>query len=293
MIKKKKIRFSSKKVSKAIDFINKGIIFDIFNPTKTVKNNSFYKKLRINLPKYKTTNLSTKESIPTILFKTGKVPKKDLPIEIHDIFDQTLKSNPEFKIEYYSDHDSLKFIKTHFDTKVVNTYKKLKPGAYKADLFRYCVLYIKGGIYGDLTQQYKVSISDIVDFKRDTLVLVRDRVVGDYRTNGIQISFIAAVKGLSLFKEAIDQIVDNVSSSFYGYTPLDPTGPYLFRNVFQNYKGDYRLELEFDKNGKQFIRYIRTGKIAIINKLPNHNNLTNTKKNTHYSYMWHTKNIYD
>ena len=42
------------------------------------------------------------------------------------------------------------FIAKHFSEEVVYTFDKLKPGAYKADLWRYCVMYITGGIYLDI-----------------------------------------------------------------------------------------------------------------------------------------------
>ena len=46
------------------------------------------------------------------------------------------------------------FIKVNFNPLVLKAYDTLIPTAYKADLFRLCVLYINGGIYGDLTQEF-------------------------------------------------------------------------------------------------------------------------------------------
>ena len=42
------------------------------------------------------------------------------------------------------------FIKSHFSKRVLYAYDKLIPGAFKADLWRYCIIYINGGIYIDI-----------------------------------------------------------------------------------------------------------------------------------------------
>lgn len=47
-------------------------------------------------------------------------------------------------------------------------YDALIPGAFKADLFRYCVLFIYGGVYADidvmLTSKLEMAIDDDVGF---------------------------------------------------------------------------------------------------------------------------------
>ena len=42
------------------------------------------------------------------------------------------------------------FIKNNYPVDVLEAFNKLIPGAYKADLWRYCVLYKLGGIYLDI-----------------------------------------------------------------------------------------------------------------------------------------------
>ena len=58
--------------------------------------------------------------------------------------------NPKFKYFLFDDNDCREFIKTHFKPEVLWAYDSLTPGAYKADLWRYCVLFIHGGIYLDI-----------------------------------------------------------------------------------------------------------------------------------------------
>ena len=60
------------------------------------------------------------------------------------------ENNPEFKHYLFDDNMCRDFIEKNFDESILYTFDKLKPGAYKADLFRYCVLYLNGGVYLDI-----------------------------------------------------------------------------------------------------------------------------------------------
>jgi mannosyltransferase OCH1-like enzyme len=51
---------------------------------------------------------------------------------------------------FYTDDESGSFLSTHFPPEVREAYDTLLPGAFKADLFRYCALFINGGLYADV-----------------------------------------------------------------------------------------------------------------------------------------------
>lgn len=69
------------------------------------------------------------------------------------------KSGWEYK--FYSDDDSVVFLDAHFPPAVREAYDALNPGAFKADLFRYCVLLIYGGIYADVDILLETSLDSI------------------------------------------------------------------------------------------------------------------------------------
>lgn len=52
--------------------------------------------------------------------------------------------------QFYDDNDAANFLSTHFPPQVREAYDAILPGAFKADLFRYCVLLIRGGVYADM-----------------------------------------------------------------------------------------------------------------------------------------------
>ena len=55
-----------------------------------------------------------------------------------------------WEYKFYADEDAASFLSTHFPAEVREAYDALIPGAFKADLFRYCVLLIHGGVYADV-----------------------------------------------------------------------------------------------------------------------------------------------
>ena len=57
---------------------------------------------------------------------------------------------PEYKHVIFDDNECISFLEKHFPQKVANKFKNLELGPHKADLFRYCYLYINGGLYLDI-----------------------------------------------------------------------------------------------------------------------------------------------
>ena len=50
------------------------------------------------------------------------------------------------------------FLAEHFDQSVLGLFRGLVPYAYKSDLARYCLLYVYGGWYVDLTLKLLTSV---------------------------------------------------------------------------------------------------------------------------------------
>lgn len=51
---------------------------------------------------------------------------------------------------FWDDASAADFLSLHFPPEVREAYDAIIPGAFKADLFRYCVLLIQGGVYADM-----------------------------------------------------------------------------------------------------------------------------------------------
>lgn len=256
---------------------------------------SYYKKQQykdIDRGDIKKVSVKSTISIPKVIYKTGIDDYRNIHDDVYNVFRETIKLNPGFKVKYYSDKDSRDFIKNNFDSEILITYDKLIPGAYKADLFRYCILYKNGGIYSDLTQKFTVPFNKLIDLENDNLYLVKDiehyKINGEGSSKGIQISFIASRPGNEIFLKAIKQIVKNVNDKYYGDNPLHPTGPTLFYNLLKDYKGDYKMELK--ETGKNKIVNDK-GETVIISKINNHQSVI-LKNRDHYTILWRNRRIY-
>jgi mannosyltransferase OCH1-like enzyme len=84
------------------------------------------------------------KTIPKIIIQTFR--EQNLEEYLQKIVDKIKILNNDYKYLYFSDIDCMNFLENNFSPIVLKCYNKIKPGAFKADLFRYCALYIHGGI---------------------------------------------------------------------------------------------------------------------------------------------------
>lgn len=156
--------------------------------------------------------------IPPIIYQTWHT--KVLPPLMLNAMLRIKQTNPRFQHYLFDLNECREFIRTHFDARVLNAYDKLIPLAYKADLWRYCVLYKKGGIYLD------VKYVPVNGFNMANL-LEKEHWVLDLDKNGIYNALLVAKAGNEILLKAINDIVENVENKFYGTNCLEPTGPKL------------------------------------------------------------------
>jgi len=84
--------------------------------------------------------------IPYLLHMTYKDLKK-IPPKVYANLQQYA---PEYEVRLYDDQSGLKFLDTYFHPIVRQAFLRVRKGAHKADLLRYCILYIFGGVYLDV-----------------------------------------------------------------------------------------------------------------------------------------------
>jgi mannosyltransferase OCH1-like enzyme len=163
--------------------------------------------------------------IPLNLFVTWHT--KDLPEMMKKNYESLKSVNPEFNHYLYDNNDCREFIKNNYDKDVLEAFDTLVPGAYKADLWRCCVLYKKGGMYLD------IKFNCINGFK---LIILSEKeyFVRDRLNFGIYNAFMVCKAGNKILHNIIREIVHNTQTKFYGINSLHPTGPYLFKKYFDN-----------------------------------------------------------
>lgn len=206
-------------------------------------------------------------NIPKLIHQTWK-RKNNLPEPVKNSIEKWKNLNLEYKHIFYDDTDCINFINENFEEKVGKSFLRLIPGAFKADLFRYCVLYIKGGVYADIDTEPLEPLKKIIVDCDFLSVKEKNNIPGIYQ------AFIVCKPNLTFFRKAIDKIVLNVENKFYPKLNryknpwigvLSITGPVLLKNILDEYLQNNNLDfklLEFDKNHKNILNL---EKIKVIN----------------------------
>lgn len=230
--------------------------------------------------------------IPLQIYQTWYT--KNLPLQMKKNIELIQKQNPEFNYHLYDDEDCRLFIEEHFSKDVLSAFDRLIPGAYKADLWRYCILYKLGGIYLDIKYRCANGFKFIyltdkeyfcTDFSNKTL---GNKI--DVSESGIYNALLICKPENEIMKKCIDMIVENVQTSFYGTSYLEPTGPLLVDKFFTIEDKEKMILNHYARNKHVCIRY---GLYKILDLYPEYRNEQNKFSNKkHYSEYWLNKNIY-
>jgi mannosyltransferase OCH1-like enzyme len=161
-----------------------------------------------------------------------------LVLTTHDVhfcknnFENLIKHNLDYNILFFNENNRIAFIKKYFPNNVINAYNKLIPSVYKADLFRYCFLFIYGGIYIDSNKKLLKPLRYFIQHRVDLGLVLNS----NHQTNEnpkIINGFIYTVPKHPLFLKTIELVVHNIENNYYGDSCLSITGPYVLGKAFQ------------------------------------------------------------
>jgi len=238
----------------------------------------------------------TSGGIPKIIIKTGEFKRESMPDVIINILKNIQNNNKDYQLYYFDNNECLEFMKDYSED-VLKCYNKIKPGAYKADIFRICILEKYGGCYSDLGHETFFLFNDILEDYN--MVLVKDAPL--YKDTGIFNAFMCTFKNNNFFKMILHDICENIKNEYYGNHHLGVTGPILVGNVFLKYfniisfkhikSGTYilnNIKIKMLRNERSIIHIIlTTSKIK-----ENNNELINTKFKNYYKIMYKNKKKY-
>jgi mannosyltransferase OCH1-like enzyme len=193
-------------------------------------------------------------------------------------FNDLKMKNPQFIFHMFDDGDCRQFIQQFYASEVLEAFDTLKPGAYKADLWRLCILYLRGGVYMDC------KLQAIKNFRLLEIV-GKEHFVLDRPPRCIYNALMVCKAGNPILKEGIDQIVQNVKERYYGSCFLSPTGPEMLGRIVANY--NVTLEMKYPHNYPEHIMYNNR---LILRNYPEYR-LEQGRKD-YYIDLWNKKNIY-
>jgi len=156
------------------------------------------------LEKEKTTETDS-SVIPYYFFQTyhkiNKIPKI--------VYENADKFAPEYQHYILDDNDCETFLSNYFEPNVLETFKQLNSGPHKADLVRYCLLYVFGGVYMDVKTELIKPFSEI--FTDKTKIYSVIATTKDHIYQGI----IASPPRSPFFYNQIQYIVNNKNPENY------------------------------------------------------------------------------
>lgn len=184
--------------------------------------------------------------IPKKIVQTWET--KDISPEFQVIIDTWKNLNPEYEYYLFDKDERYTFIQKHFNSIILETYDLLNPGANKSDFFRYCYLYINGGVTTDLDTLCIGKLNDFVADEFMTSIDLNDNPIEP--THNLALGTVmAAIPGHPIMMNCIRLVVKNVRDRLYPSSRLDLTGPGILGRGVNLYLGNAETESFIGKEG--------------------------------------------
>ena len=246
------------------------------------------------------------QKIPKVIIQTHE--DREFKNMYHQIATMSLqKLNPEYTYVFFNKTERREFIKTNFDSQTLEAYDTVVPGAFKADLFRYCYLYKNGGCYFDYKTIVRKPLRDIIKPEDEFLLCVdydRQNTIDRYLNGGSYLnSVIFSAPNNENLLTMIHACVDNILHkqgtfhhliSIRGFMDiLELTGPTLFYKTINANVRDRNLRFKhlITNNDETYYQNFQIVDIDTRDVLftKTHNMW---REDNHYSKLWERRELF-
>ena len=167
-----------------------------------------------------------------VIYRTSRSRYTNLKV-YNNCYRKWMELNPSATMIWFDDLDCKRYMRKQ-PREVYDAYQRLRPGAFKADLFRLCLLYEKGGVYVDCEATPYVSLREMMS----GIELPRDRMfIAPLDRRGIHNGFMIASPRHPFLASCIQYIVDNVKNERYYNDDLAITGPVALSRSINRFLG--------------------------------------------------------
>lgn len=213
-------------------------------------------------------------------------------------FNSTIKNGfPNDQYVRYNNETLREFISANYDDSVVKTYDSLRSYSNKADLGRYCILNTIGGWYFDMGIRLNqpVEVGERIEF-----LAFREIQKFTFTCWACMTAVLYSKPNNKALQYAIEQIVENCNTKYYGITPLSPTAtPVLGRALAKHGEqadfvyGDF-LQLTPTHQMQNTAFVLPDGTIMAWGKPAGGGDLSalGAKGTNNYNELWQNKAIY-
>jgi mannosyltransferase OCH1-like enzyme len=276
-IPKNVCNLSRKKLDKIYDKVYK------LHDNKTKKYNITKNKTRKYIKELIQTQDKTSSVIPLNIYQVWH-DKNELPSSVKESVELIKEQNPEFNHYLFDEKECRQFIKENYSKRFVDAYDKIIPHAIKADLWRYCYIYKKGGIYLD-SKYYCIN-----GFK---LILLTDKEYFcrdiDTSLSGIYNAILVCKPKNKILLKSMNKMIENVENNYYGNTGLCPTGPLMMKQFFTE-KEINNLDLTHEYINKSN-RFINLNHHRVLKYNENYAK-EKAQNGNHWDKYWQNKQLY-
>lgn len=220
------------------------------------------------LPNYHILYVKSKcnETFKNVIYQT--YPKKELPEDMKKVNDKMKEINNNYEFILFDDYDCRNFIEDNFTEIILDLYDNILSGTIKADLWKYCILYLNGGIYLDLKFESEDDFK-ISDLNKTSLVINHT-------------GFIISNPKNDLFIDLINNLMNNVLNKNYSSLPDKISGI----NYLDKASNDTNFKVSEDKEniyykGKIILKYYKNYISEKYLNLP-----------TNLKFLWQNQFIY-
>lgn len=183
---------------------------------------------RVKVPRHWSTvqRESTARPIPRVIYRTWKT--RTVHPRVAQTVSDMMKLNPDYEHILFTDDEMHQFVHDHGDAHVVRAYDSLTHIVAQADMWRYLVLYIRGGVYIDMDSTIVCRLADLI---RDDDVAVISRESNDCRF--VQWALVFAA-GHPILKRALELCVQNINEHPEEADIDNLTGPITFTRAIES-----------------------------------------------------------
>jgi len=192
--------------------------------------------------------------IPMTVYVTS--PHDVMPLDMQELWKMNAPLLEGAHVEYRNEHAITRDVKEisallEQETGIHgawDAFQNLRPGAFRADMWRTMMLWAKGGLYLDCDLELQVPITTWIKHSNSTLLLVRD--CENFKgKNGLAWAYwnamIAATPRHKILEHALRTMVNNVRTHYYAeelpaFRPLAITGPRALGMALESYNGSMK-----------------------------------------------------
>jgi len=218
----------------------------------------------------------------------------------HQSYHQTATSlaNPSYKRNHHSDTSALEYVRSKCGEEAAMAYSCFIPPAYRADLFRFCAMYADGGVYldGDIVPLIPVdhmySGCSAATIGHDFPQAVGDGIVME----GKQMKIIASAPRASIFKCALDNVIENVRSRYLPKGSLMISGPSMLHQCYEKHSDDVAITYHDTRGARWPYTGLRAGDTIVAYEKPGSKvfmGQRNEYDELDYAYLHEQKRVYN